>query len=115
MSSKYFITNKGDKTLSKIITGILPTKASSLHFLVGYFYFSGIEEIYENIHDKNMRILVGLEMEAELQNQTYNLHSFVKKQKSSRQDIRFDNYESIVNLFTKTDYFESKKKQLLGL
>ena len=77
MSSKYFITNKGDKTLSKIITGILPTKASSLHFLVGYFYFSGIEEIYENIHDKNMRILVGLEMEAELQNQTYNLHSFV--------------------------------------
>jgi superfamily II DNA/RNA helicase len=111
MSSKYFITNKGDKTLSKIITGILPTKASSLHFLVGYFYFSGIEEIYENIQDKNMRILVGLEMEAELQNQTYNLHSFVKKQKSSRQDIRFDNYESIVNLFTKTDYFESKKKQ----
>lgn len=111
MSSKYFITNKGNKTLSKVITGIMPHKTASLDFLVGYFYFSGIEEIYDNIHDKDMRILVGLEMENELQNQTYNFDSFIKKQKSSRQDIRFDNYENIVNLFTKTDYFESKKKQ----
>ena len=109
--SKYFITNKGDKNLSSIIKGILPHKTASLDFLVGYFYFSGIEEIYENIHDKNMRILVGLEMETELQNQTYKLNTFYKKQKSSRQDIRFANYENIVNLFSKTDYFESKKKQ----
>lgn len=108
--SKYFITNKGDKTLSSIIKGILPHKTASLDFLVGYFYFSGIEEIYENISDKNMRILVGMEMEAELQNQTYNLNTFYKKRKSSRQDIRFENYESIVNLFSKTDFFESKKK-----
>ena len=76
--SKYFITNKGDKNLSSIIKGILPHKTASLDFLVGYFYFSGIEEIYENIHDKNMRILVGLEMETELQNQTYKLNTFTK-------------------------------------
>lgn len=109
--SQYFITNTGDRNLSTIIKGMLPHKTASLDFLVGYFYFSGIEEIYENIQDKNMRILVGLEMETELQNQTYNVNSYFKKQKSSRQDIRFDNYENIVNLFSNTDYFESKKKQ----
>ncbi|MGC3977665.1 MAG: hypothetical protein QM751_05185 [Paludibacteraceae bacterium] len=109
--SQYFITNKSDKNLSKIIKGILPNKAKSLDFLVGYFYFSGIEEIYENIEDKKMRILVGLEMERELQNKTYELNSFAKKQKSSRQDIRFDNYESIVKLFSETDFFESNKQQ----
>lgn len=109
--SQYFITNKSDKNLSKIIKGILPIKAKSLDFLVGYFYFSGIEEIYENIEDKKMRILVGLEMERELQNKTYELNSFAKKQKSSRQDIRYDNYESIVKLFSETDFFESNKQQ----
>lgn len=109
--SNYFIRNNSDKNLSTIINGILPSKASSLDFLVGYFYFSGIEEIYENIEGKQMRILVGLEMERELQNKTNELDSFAKKQKSSRLDIRNENYESLVKLFSETDFFESKKQQ----
>lgn len=68
--SQYFITNHGEKNLSKVIQGILPSKATSLDFLVGYFFFFGIEEIYTNIADKKMRILVGLEMDRELQNKT---------------------------------------------
>ena len=91
--SQYFITNKGEKSLSKVIQGILPVKASNLDFLVGYFYFSGIEEIYTNIADKKMRILVGLEMDKELQNKTSEFDFFAKKHKSSRQDIREENYE----------------------
>ena len=108
---KYFITNKGDRTLSTIIKNILPHKTSSLDFLVGYFYFSGIEELYENLADKNMRILVGLEMESELQSLTHDFNLFVNKKRSSRQDIRSENYEAIVKLFNETDYFESKKQQ----
>jgi superfamily II DNA or RNA helicase len=109
--SQYFITNTPEKSLSKVIQGILPTKAEALDFLVGYFYFSGIEEIYKNIADKKMRILVGLEMEKDFQNKTSEFDFFVKKQKSSRQDIRNDNYESLVSLFNQSDYFEGQQQE----
>ena len=39
------------------------SKTKAMDFLVGYFYFSGIQEIYKNIEDKPMRILVGMDME----------------------------------------------------
>ncbi len=109
--SRYFITNRGEDTLSNNIDDIFTTPMSSLDFLVGYFYFSGMEQIYENIKDTKMRILVGLDMDKELQNTTYDFDLFVKKRKSSRLDIRNDNYETLISLFSKTDYFENKKTQ----
>ena len=108
--SKYFITNHGEKNLSKVIQGILPSKATSLDFLVGYFYFSGIEEIYNNIADKKMRILVGLEMDRELQNKTSEIDFAFKKKTSSRQEIRNEFNESLTYLFNKSDYFENSKR-----
>ncbi|SFK77960.1 SNF2 family N-terminal domain-containing protein [Porphyromonadaceae bacterium KH3CP3RA] len=108
--SEYFITNSGEKSLAQIIKGILPAKADCLDFLVGYFYFSGIEEIYKNISDKKMRILVGLEMEKELLNKTSEIDFLWKKQKSSRQEIRNEFNRSLVELFNKTDFFEGKKE-----
>lgn len=108
--SEYFITNSGEKSLAKIIKGILPAKADCLDFLVGYFYFSGIEEIYKHISDKKMRILVGLEMEKELLNKTSEIDFLWKKQKSSRQEIRNEFNHSLVELFNKTDFFEGKKE-----
>lgn len=110
LNSEYFITNGGEKSLSKIIQGILPAKAKRLDFLVGYFYFSGIEEIYKHIPDKKMRILVGLEMEKELLNKTAEIDSSMRKRKSSRQEIRNEYNESLVELFNKTDFFEGKKE-----
>ena len=104
--SQYFITNNGEKSLSKVIQGILPSKAISLDFLVGYFYFSGIEEIYNNISDKKMRILVGLEMDRELQNKTFEIDSALKMSSSSRMQIRNEFNESLTFLFNKSDYFE---------
>lgn len=108
--SEYFITNSGEKSLAQIIKGILPVKADCLDFLVGYFYFSGIEEIYKNISDKKMRILVGLEMEKEFLNKTSEIDFLWKKQKSSRQEIRNEFNRSLVELFNKTDFFEGKKE-----
>ncbi|MDD2284435.1 MAG: helicase-related protein [Paludibacter sp.] len=110
LNSEYFITNSGEKTLAKIIKGILPAKADYLDFLVGYFYFSGIEEIYKHISDKKMRILVGLEMEKELLNKTSEIDFLRKKQKSSRQEIRNEFNHSLIELFNKTDFFEGKKE-----
>jgi len=110
LNSEYFITNSGEKSLAKIIKGILPSKAECLDFLVGYFYFSGIEEIYKHISDRKMRILVGLEMEKELLNKTSEIDFLWKKQKSSRQEIRNEFNHSLVELFNKTDFFEGKKE-----
>lgn len=110
LNSEHFITNSGEKSLSTIIQKILPTKATMLDFLVGYFYFSGIEEIYKNIDDKNMRVLVGLEMEKELLNKTSEFDFHLKKLRSSRQEIRKDFNESLVNLFNETGYFEGKQE-----
>ena len=53
--SHQFITNQ-DKLLSEVFNNILPS-SKALYFLVGYFYFSGFEEIYKNIEDKNIKIL----------------------------------------------------------
>ena len=61
-----FITNQ-DKLLSDVVNNILPS-SQRLYFLVGYFYFSGFEEIYRNVKDKEVRILVGLEVERDIAN-----------------------------------------------
>lgn len=110
LTSEHFITNNGEKSLSKIIQNILPAKANTLDFLVGYFYFSGIEEIYKHISGKKMRILVGLEMEKELLNKTSVFDFHYKKQKSSRQEIRKEFNASLVDLFNETGYFEGKRE-----
>jgi len=107
----YFITNDGETTLANVIKRILPGKTESLDFLVGYFYFSGIEELYENIGDKKMRILVGLEIEEELQHRTVYIDSFANRHTSSKQEIRRQNYKSLVEIFSETDFFETKKQQ----
>lgn len=52
LNSEYFITNNREKSLAEIIKGILLEKTNCLDFLVGYFYFSWIEEIYNHISDK---------------------------------------------------------------
>ena len=107
--SEYFITNTKDSDLAKVIKGILPSKTKSLDILVGYFYFSGIKEIYQSVIDKPMRILVGLELEQELLKETAEFDFFVKKlatQKSSTEAIRSDFNKSMVALFNKSKYFE---------
>jgi len=108
--SRYFITNRGEDTLLNTIKKIFTIPMESLDFLVGYFYFSGMEQIYKNMGDTKMRILVGMDVDKELQNKIFDFDLFLKKRQSSRIDIRNDNYETLVNLFCNTDYFENKKQ-----
>lgn len=61
-----FITNQ-DRFLSEVINGILP-KCNSVDILVGHFYYSGFDLICKNIKDKNIRILVGLEVDVQVAN-----------------------------------------------
>lgn len=60
-----FITNKGLENLKERIAEL--TKISKeLKFLVGFFYFSGISELYESLKNRTditIKVLVGLEVD----------------------------------------------------
>jgi superfamily II DNA or RNA helicase len=104
-----FITNRDGKFLSEIIKSILP-KAKNASFLVGYFYFSGFAEIYQGLRDKNLRVLVGLEIEQDMVNRVREVeyHTAIKK---TRGELKSTFYDSLVDLFNETDYFDSDEKK----
>lgn len=106
--SNQFITNEG-RLLSEVINKILPS-SKSLYFLVGYFYFSGIEEIYSNIQDKKIKILVGLNAERDIYNKIKEYELFDENNKS-RAEIRQNIYDSFTDIFNRADYFDSAEKQ----
>ena len=64
--STHFITNQ-EKLLSDVVKNILPS-SDKLYFLIGYFYFSGFQELYTEVKDKEIKILVGLDIEHDLAN-----------------------------------------------
>jgi len=107
MSSE-IITNQ-EKFLSDVVNNILPS-SKNLYFLVGYFYFSGFEEIYKNVSDKHVKILVGLEIESNL-NKKLKEYELIQQVNVSRGEIRLSYYKALVNVFNDTDFFDTKEKQ----
>lgn len=107
ISQNSFITNQ-DKFLSEVIDGILP-KTNSVDILVGYFYYSGFEQIYKNISDKKIRILVGLEVDTLISNKIREVDGFMSGN-LSRGQIKDNYYQSLVKLFNDTDSFDSDQK-----
>lgn len=106
--SHQFITNQ-DKLLSEVFNNILPS-SKALYFLVGYFYFSGFEEIYKNVIDKNIKILVGLDVEKDLFNKVRE-YEIIDGINLSRGDVRRKFNESLIAIFNDTDFFDSISKQ----
>ena len=97
------ITNQGE-FLNEIIRDIVPC-SENLYFLVGYFYFSGFEEIYKEVGDKHLKILVGMNIEKDLSN---NIKEYFVLQElnQSRLEIKQNYYKSFVEIFNDTDYFD---------
>ena len=60
------ITNE-DKTVTEISNKILPL-CDEVFFEVGYFYFSGFEQIYKQLKDKKINILIGIDYDARIKN-----------------------------------------------
>lgn len=108
MTSK-FITNQG-QLLSEVINNILPS-ADQVSFLVGYFYFSGFQEIYKNLIDKKVDVLVGLDVQKSMSNAVMEIHQIQKTVFVSRQKIREDYISSLIQVCNETDIFDSKEKQ----
>jgi superfamily II DNA or RNA helicase len=106
--STQFITNE-EKLLSEVINNILPS-SEKLYFLIGYFYFSGFQEIYKKIGDKEINILVGLEIEHDLTNKIREFE-IIQEVNEPRGKLRDSYYQSLVTLFNDTDFFDSEEKQ----
>lgn len=101
------ITNQ-HKFLSKVIEDILP-HSQKLYFLVGYFYFSGFEEIYTQLQDKQLKILIGMSIEKDLSNHIKEYY-VIRDLSQSRLEIKKDYYSSLVQVFNDTDYFDSAER-----
>jgi len=103
-----FITNQ-DKLLGNVINDILPT-TQRLYMLVGYFYFSGFNEIYEEIKNKEVKILIGLDIEKNILNK-YREFELINNIDKSRGEMRKNYNENFVSFFNETDFFDSEAKQ----
>ena len=61
-----YITNAEGKDLRQRLVELIK-KSDSLRFLVGFFYFSGIRELYEGLKDNpnvSLNVLVGLNVDS---------------------------------------------------
>lgn len=103
-----FITNQ-DRLLSDIVNNIIPS-CQKFYALVGYFYFSGFQELYQNLADKEILILVGMEVEKDITNKIREFE-IIQDVNSPRGKIREDYFRSLVCLFNDTDFFDTPEKQ----
>ncbi|MDR2708568.1 MAG: phospholipase D-like domain-containing protein, partial [Elusimicrobiota bacterium] len=102
-----FITNQQD-LLKDVFNGHIP-KSQGLDFLVGYFYFSGFSEIYKNIGDKKLRILIGMEAEIDINNIIYEFYKTQKEKNDSIDNMRKNYCKNIVDAINKTNSFDIEK------
>ena len=104
-----YITNQ-KLFLSEIINNILPL-SESLKILVGYFYFSGFEQIYKAIENKDVKILVGLDIEVDLMNRVKEYAIINYKNNQSRASVRDKYLNSLKDAINETNLFDSIEKQ----
>lgn len=105
--SNSFITNK-EKFLSDIINGILP-KANAVDILVGYFYYSGYSQLSEKLQDKQIRILVGLDIDLHISKRISEVENF-RKGFVSRNLVKEEYYAQFITLFNDSDFLDSADK-----
>ncbi|WP_126993435.1 helicase-related protein [Thermosipho globiformans] len=109
MEMRTFITNK-HKKLSETLKNI-SSSISKCYFLVGYFYFSGFSEIYEHYKDKELKILVGLDIEKGLDDIYKETYNIFKTEDKSKLSIREDYYNKLKEFINNTNYYDLSKMQ----
>lgn len=110
------ITNTGTNTLSSNLKTILP-KCDRIDALVGYFYFSGFKDLHNELKDKHIRILVGMDIDKKIIEKVSALKDLdldshtVNTQISSRSGAKEDYIENFSRIFNDTDYFDNEESQ----
>ncbi|MBU2585482.1 MAG: DEAD/DEAH box helicase family protein, partial [Bacteroidetes bacterium] len=100
-----FITNQPTKDLKKRLNQLI-SKSRELKFLIGFFYFSGIRELYEGLKantNVNIKVLVGLDVD----NINYGLIEYADDDKLSDEEKVNHFFESIRRSIN-SEYFDNK-------
>ncbi|MFN3694981.1 MAG: SNF2-related protein, partial [Ignavibacterium sp.] len=98
-----FITNQQTKELRKRINQLI-TKSKELKFLIGFFYFSGIRELYEGLKANQnfiLKILVGLDVDK----YNFKLIEYSEDDRIS-DDEKINNFFQSVKKSINTDQFD---------
>ncbi len=110
------ITNTGDNTLSQNLKSILPN-CNKVDALVGYFYFSGFRDLHHELRDKQIRILVGMDIDKKiidrvstLKDLNFDLHT-TETRIASRSGAKDDYIENFSRIFNDTDFFDNDESQ----
>ncbi len=101
-----FITNSDAKDLKKRLVTLIE-KSEDLKFLVGFFYFSGIRELYEGLKSNpsvSLRILVGLSVDKN----NYGLIEYAEKEALSDKEKVYKFFDSIKKSLN-TENFDTKE------
>lgn len=102
-----FITNSETKTLKKRLLQLI-SKSLELKFLVGFFYFSGVRELYEGLKNNSnltLKVLVGLNVD----NTVYGLIEHGTESKNLSDDERVNNFFQSLKKSINTDDFDNKE------
>ena len=91
------VIDNDTKKMADVINNIMPF-AENLYFRTGYFFFSGYKEIYKNLKNKKVKILVGKDIQKEVGNIISELNYKNLSHESSLR-IRKQYYESLVSTF----------------
>ena len=67
-----------EKTVTEIQKEILP-KCEEFFVQVGYFWFSGFEEIYKSLEDKKIKIIIGINYDQKIYDLTQSSQSYLKQ------------------------------------
>ncbi|MCK5122989.1 MAG: DEAD/DEAH box helicase family protein [Candidatus Pacebacteria bacterium] len=106
-----FITNDKTDNLKKRLVELI-SKSEELKFLVGFFYFSGITELYSSLKEKDdnlkLRILVGLEVDHLLSGMTVECAKSKEKKELSKRDIE-NNFINSVRKSLNSDDFDRQE------
>lgn len=103
-----FITNTNDKSLRKRLHELI-VYSKELNFLTGFFYFSGVDEIFTPItknKDLTIKILVGLQLDR----MNYEVIETAGTDNLSN-DRLFLNYVNSLKMYTDTDDFDKEETQ----
>ncbi len=110
------ITNTGENTLSAKLKTILPN-CDRVDALVGYFYFSGFRDLQDELKDKQIRILVGMDIDKKIIEKIstfddLNLDEFETGTRiATRSGAKTEYIENFSKIFNDTDYFDNEESQ----
>ncbi|BCB96152.1 hypothetical protein JZK55_10740 [Dissulfurispira thermophila] len=102
-----FITNSPTKHLKKRLLDLL-SKSVELKFLVGFFYFSGLKELYEGIKnnpDVVLKVLVGLNVDRT----AYGIIEYGSDDKRLSDDERLYKFFASIKNSINTEHFDHRE------